>query len=557
MAIVEVRPLRRRNKIGWYGSPPDDTVVAIFRERDFVVEPFRDADFLSADHVDAAAAVIFVQDPNKAASFVGTLDKYGKALLDKGCLIFVTLVTEHRLPNGGVVSFALPVARVIGRQGWPIAGAAILSPGERSEAGIAQHDDAPLPHVRLFRAGTAWHQVANAITASDHDFSPNTTLRIEPSGLSLDADHEVLVRRAFADCLSVHLVPMDEAGKSGAKVFRAYADLQTGHLGPWPQPYFVKLGPREKIIQEYQHYLRVVDPYVPFHLGPRLITERCYLGALEGVIVGDFVNRAESLRECAARDRASHAIASLFHSTLHGWYRWAKEVVVPLTQQIQMPRFRGMDVRLNEAELLGAHKRPEELRELFAQSQHCLPVLSGPIHGDLHASNILVRGHDAILIDFFAHKEAMPLLFDVACLEASLLIDGFASDDRDIDQWLESVRPLYMEPLLLKACATTHPKEPSCWFYHCANQLRIVARDFQRCEGQYAAILAIALLRKASKDLKLKGKDSQRRAAAYVIAETLLVETFGRALAALKAKTRVRTYRRQPHRIDCIRHYGK
>lgn len=557
MAIAEVRPLRRRNKIGWFGLPPDDAVMAVFRERDYVIEPFGDADVLSADQVDATAAVIFVQDPSRATSLLGPLKAHGNALLDHGCLIFITLVTELRMPGEGVRSLAMPVAQVIGRQNWPIAGAAILNADERRKAGVTRVDDAPLPHIRLFRAGTPWHQVANAIAASDHDFAPSATLRIEPAGLALQADHDVLVRRAFADCSSVHLVPMDEAGKSGATVFRAYADLQTGHLGPWPQPYFVKLGKREKITREYQHYLRVVDPYVPFHLGPRLITERCYLGASEGVIVGDFVNRAESLRECAARDRGSHAIASLFHSTLHGWYRWAKEVAVPMTEHFKVPRFQGMEVRLNEAEQLGARNRPDELQELFAQSRFCLPVLSGPIHGDLHASNILVRGHDAILIDFFAHREAMPVLFDVACLEASLLIDGFASDDRDIAPWLTSVRPLYTGPLLLNACATAHPKEPSGWFYHCANQLRIVARDFQRSDGQYAAVLAIALLRKANKDPDLSGKDSRRRAAAYVIAEMLLLETFGRALAAGNARSRVRTYRRRSHRIDYVRRRDK
>lgn len=163
----------------------------------------------------------------------------------------------------------------------------------------------------------------------------------------------------------------------------------------------------------------------------------------------------------------------------------------------------------------------------FQSSATLQPVLMGPIHGDLHASNILVRANDAIVIDFYAHHNDMPILYDVACLEASLLLDGFASDDRKVLAWLKSIAPLYQGALLDNACATVHPKDASAWFFACITQIRLFARDAQRCRGQYAAILAVALLIKASKDPSLKGKQSMRRAAACVLAEQLLDGAFG------------------------------
>ena len=34
----------------------------------------------------------------------------------------------------------------------------------------------------------------------------------------------------------------------------------------WPLPYFVKVGERRKVLDEYESYVERVDPYVPFHL---------------------------------------------------------------------------------------------------------------------------------------------------------------------------------------------------------------------------------------------------------------------------------------------------
>jgi hypothetical protein len=151
------------------------------------------------------------------------------------------------------------------------------------------------------------------------------------------------------------------------------------------------------------------------------------------------------------------------------------------------------------------------------------PLLIGPGHNDLHVANVLVRGPDAIVIDFGAHKTAMPILYDLACLEVSMFVDGFKSDSRTVGECVTSVAPLYTLSPQEDACATISPKDGSAWFYAGVSEIRRYARELQRCPGQYNVILAIAFLKKASKDPLLSERDGDLRAAAYVFGERLML----------------------------------
>jgi Ser/Thr protein kinase RdoA (MazF antagonist) len=182
---------------------------------------------------------------------------------------------------------------------------------------------------------------------------------------------------------------------------------------------------------------------------------------------------------------------------------------------------------------MGATRELDELRTLVERCSST-PVLVGFIHGDLHASNVRVRATDAIVIDFFACKEA-PLLFELACLEASLLVDGFG-DVRinEIDAWFRSIRPLYEQYPLATPAAHANSWDRwswfcSCvlrdrwrWFRSCVRQIRSHARGMERGSNQYAAALAVALLMKATKDSKVSEPEASRYAAAYVLAEVVL-----------------------------------
>jgi hypothetical protein len=156
-----------------------------------------------------------------------------------------------------------------------------------------------------------------------------------------------------------------------------------------------------------------------------------------------------------------------------------------------------------------------------------MPVRMGPIHWDLHASNVLVRGSDAIVIDFLSNKEG-PVLYDAACLEASLLIDGFDKDSDsptwDVGVWLESIEPLYRDVSLREPPDHPHPKVKSSWFHACVRQIRLHALRMECKSGQYAGALAIALLKKASKDFGASPGEESRRAVAYLLAERILTQ---------------------------------
>lgn len=143
----------------------------------------------------------------------------------------------------------------------------------------------------------------------------------------------------------------------------------------------------------------------------------------------------------------------------------------------------------------------------------------------MHVFNVRVRGSDAVLLDFYAHRQD-PVLCDFASLEASLLVDGFEDDGRQVAEWYQSIRPLYDGALFEVIRSHPSPKEPSCWFYDCARHVRRHAVHWELGQGQYAAALAIALLNKAIKDPQLSGADSDRRAAAWALGELVLRRAF-------------------------------
>lgn len=523
MAISEKRP-RSRAAVAWFGDLPSPDVLELFVARGFGTCHCDETKLKDTSFVAGLSAVIFTQDPAHPARVANQIRGLAETLLDFDCQVIVRVAATVVLPGQeGTTSFLSLVANVVQKLKLPNAGIAILDPA--LESGAAEVGDPPRPYVHIVGPAVPWLAIANGVTSDTPGAPPKYEGLKIVSETALSPTHELLMRRAFADCSDVHLSPM-AGGRSGVAVYRAYADLSNGTLGPWPLPYFIKVGQRSKIYKEYQNYKAVVDPYVPFHLGPHLIEERCHLGAKEGILVGDYVENSESLNTTAKNGRSAQAISCLFNTTLDGWYRFAIEKPTPLTELLHFPDLSKLAIRGTRAQQLGATTTPEQLKEVFGRCATATPVLMGPGHGDLHASNILVRASDAIVIDFLAHKN-IPLVYDVACLEASLLVDGFAQDARKIPVWLSSVACLYDGAILDQKAGSTHPKDPSAWFFGCASQVRLYARQLERHKGQYAAALAIALLSKAAKDGALAEPENSRRAVAYYFAEKLLLGTFG------------------------------
>lgn len=500
MAILELLPPRSRKQVAWFEISPPDEGRGAFAERDLSVATCSGQELQEHSVLCGLSAVVFTQNPNKPHQVVQDIRKYAPLLLDYDCHIVVRPAKKDGLKLIELVYQA------------------IAELGFDSADGVA-----PLPNAQVWDIGVPWSSIANFIIAHPAGSAPNKALKIVKNDVELSSDRERLVRRAFADCAEVHFEKV-QGGQSGVSVYCVYAELAGSHLKRWPLPYFVKIGDRGKIFKEYQNYKNLVDPFVPFHLGPHLIHERCCLGAYEGIIVGDWVEESESLHDCASDGRAAQAIACLFNRTLHAWYRNATRQPVPLKKALKFPKFNQTEAkkRLSLAYHLGATQTPDELRNLFERNATSVPVLIGQIHGDLRAANVRVRATDAIVIDFLANRE-LPLTFDAASLEASLLIDGFADDQRTSNVWFESIEGAYSDVFLETMPMQPHPKDASTWFYSCLRQIRLYARQMECEKGQYAASLVIALLRKASKDFDVVEGEEFRRAAAYMLAERILL----------------------------------
>ena len=526
---IELNRSRRRKGVAWLNSKPPKEGERAFIEREFAIMPCSDLDLKKPDFLAGLSAVVFTQKAEKPRQVVKDLEQHAQRLLDYDCRIILLpeLATSSLLIN------AINQHKLWTR-GLPPEAAEKISQWQNSKDGAPLFPCAGYFEKKIvFEKQTfSWNTVANFVTDNPPGPAPSLSLKITPNNVAdkLDPDTQLLIRRAFWDCDNIDLVPMN-GGHSGACVYRAYAELEGGLHGRWPQPYFVKVGKRFQILAEYKVYEENVDPYVPFHLGPHLVRDRCCLGASKGVIVGDYVEEAESLLDCASQGRAASAIACLFDRTLLGWHRETSAEPISLATGLlrYFPRpHKFPKKRFARACTLGATLDLWRLRALFEECTST-PVLAAQIHGDLHAKNILVRATDAIVIDFYGHKK-FPLVYDAACLEASLLVEGFVDDDRDIEEWLLSLDQLYNYPLM-DGTLYINPKERSRWFYACVRQIRRYARQWAG-QDQYAGALALALLIKAGKDDDVPEPESSRRAAAYVLAERILVKAFGSRLAA-------------------------
>jgi hypothetical protein len=98
--------------------------------------------------------------------------------------------------------------------------------------------------------------------------------------------------------------------------------------------------------------------------------------------------------------------------------------------------------------------------------------------------------------------------------------------NEQIYEWMDSIGTLYDNAPLRAQLMPTNPKNSSYWFHSCVRQIRLFARQMEAGNNQYAAVLAMALLRKATKDLTAAEPESSRRAVAYVMAERVLLKTF-------------------------------
>jgi hypothetical protein len=506
-----------RPQIGWLNSSPPADGVAALTGRGYDVKLFSDGELEDPITQSLLSAVIFTQSSEKPRRIEQELGRHAARLLDYDCTLIVR-------PNE---NFTPIVKGALDKLKLPMFGYNNLRGG--SPIDLLPAEIPPPPYIAIASAHSSWNDVANEVVRCRPGAPPNRSVRIiEDSLLNLSDTDRILLQRAFHDCSEIHLTTLGD-GRSGATVLCVHATLANPTIhGPsnnWPLPYFVKIDRRFRVASEYKNYQDYVEQFVPFHLGPDLVSYRCGLGATHGIIVGNFIEESESFLECARDGRGLSALACLFSRTLRGWYRGAQIIdQQPVAWPLRLPHFPSTrcQARVDLAHQLGATKSPTELVKIVADGDVRQNLLIGPTHGDLHARNIRVRSTDAIVIDFLRGNIG-PLLWDIGCLEASLVADCFGNDARDATAWLRSIEPLYSGALLREGPVTCHPRDGSAWFYDCVRKLRLYAREMEQGHGQYAFFLGLALLHKASKDLeRLSTGDEGRRAGAYVLAERLL-----------------------------------
>ncbi len=529
-----------RAKIGFFDArltTSDD--LSRFKERKFECVDCTEHELRDPEFVASLDAVIFSQNPQRRQALVDVLSATVALLLNNDVRVYIRIAPEARpySPEAGPYSRKVIVDSLL-QLNVPLAN---LREDERQQVPkmFREREGAMLaPSIYLFDSGVGWTDIANIVCDHPAGKAPNRDLLPDGCDRSLlDADKQdeglLLLQRAFCDCKSLHLQPMAD-GLSGAPVYKAYAAIEPGLAGDWPYLHFVKIGSRKKISDEYHKYIgRAVD-YVPFHLGPRLRLERCNLGSSLGILVGDFVEGAEPIRDAAPAGRAGHAVANLFDKTLGAWRKQSQFCPTQILGDVLGPKWldekteREIELpagRMCIVEKLGGDINVSTLRAFF-EAHSGIEVRCCPSHGDLHATNVLVRGGDAIIIDFEKMQDAFPLLYDPASLEGGLLVDGFRHDVRAKErpeELLESISPLYQLDVLRGFVSPCHAVDPCSWYYDCVSQIRTLSKHADPA-GQYALVLALCLIRKGCSWHQFETAQENLRAISFVLGQRILAE---------------------------------
>lgn len=364
------------------------------------------------------------------------------------------------------------------------------------------------------------YEVAERIARHKPGPPPNSALAIRCEGINLDETTQCFFKRAFWDCSSIQIQQLD--GGRSANAFSVHAVFQNSLAGPRPLPFFAKIDDVRKIKEELDRYQQYVFHFIPFNLRPDIDSYRCILGHQKGIIVGNFVERSESLWDALRRGNARTVIYSLFENALHGWRMQAKQEEYRLLERIGsvFEPSRVSRERLEVAHKYGANKSPHELNDILARfpSQKYLHT---PIHGDLHVNNVRVRENDAILIDF-ALTRLGPLVADPASLEVSLAFEIAGKDDDD-PGWQELMDVLYSTKYLEQPPPPAREPRPREWLWNAVRQIRLFALSEKTSDCEYSSVIALYLLRR-SMYLGESDSDNFRRAYAYVLAEKIILD---------------------------------
>ncbi|OJU36531.1 MAG: hypothetical protein BGN99_24205 [Alphaproteobacteria bacterium 65-37] len=409
---------------------------------------------------------------------------------------------------------------------------------------LASPDDATLGRVQTLagdalklvgvRARTAPPAAALAEGIARHAAGPSPRVDLEiviaDDREPIRKVDEPLFQRAFHRCSQVTLVELT-GGKSAARVFAAHMTMDGSDAGVWPQPSFVKLDRSDKIAREYANYRDYADRFIPFGLRPNI--HALVPGAERSLLIGNFVDKSESLWDLAQREVAAQAVTALIDETLRGWRDQGYASDPILGSVAAAMRNAGIwnpdlidECYVEKAAEIGIAVTPANLwMKLSALNQ---TWRQSPIHGDLHGENIRVRNGQAILIDLASVTKG-PMTADLAALETWLafeLPDGTEATRFGDPTWQAEIERLYLPAAFRHPPGPSGPASKLRWMSTVVRQIRTMGIAAQSCPTEYQTAVAVQLLRRCRWS-NGPAADRFRRGYGYRIAVALVEDASG------------------------------
>jgi hypothetical protein len=354
-----------------------------------------------------------------------------------------------------------------------------------------------------------------------HRIAPSPgTLQIDPPTAKLDDEDRLLLHRAFYDCDRIYLEPIG-GGKASMSVFRVHAWMKQSEVGPLPLPFFAKIAKPSEVDTEKFNYRMYAESYIPFNLRPNIDRRRCVATRAKAALIGNFVDDAVPLRKALQSGHGIGSVFSLFETTLKN-FRLQPFASGKKPETGWLERFATGRIKLDElaakskvvarAQALGLTATPQELNDRIAAAARPLACIIGPNHGDLHTGNVMVRGGDAILIDFGSASHG-PLTADPATLEVSLMFgtDSWETEN-DFTEWQQFIDEIYPTNAMNLRPPALFENKPgsSSWLRRSLRELRHVLLACEGSSMEAQVMLAAYLMRYARLDIETLDEDSAK-----------------------------------------------
>ena len=485
-----------RQEVLWFGDAPPIAFAREFANRRLTVTPVSDGAPLPP--LAGVAAAVFALPKRDREAVYAAAKAHARTLVDQGARVDLTA------PDDTIMG------RLQARLG------PLLS----------------LPNVNV-RTAPKPFEVAEGIARHPAGWKPRSDLEIvvadnrEP----IRKADEPLFQRAFHHCRRIALVELT-GGRSDARVFAVHMTVDRSNAGAWPQPAFVKLDLNHKVAREARNYREFAEKFIPFGLRPNI--QDVIVGGERSLLVGDFVDRSESLWDLARRNVAASAVTALIDETLGGW-RDQAYAADPVEGSVARAMVEAglcdpQRLRLSYPEMaatFGAPIAPAALwDQLLALTQR---YRVAPVHGDLHGENVRIRNGRAILIDL-ASVARGPLTADLAALEtwfAFELPPGQPEEQFEDCGWREEINRLYAPSAFQHPPGPCDPTSRLGWMSTVVRQIRHMGIAAQSCPTEYQTAVAVQLLRRCQWD-DGPTADRYRRGLGYAVAAGLAQDATSR-----------------------------